>query len=1222
MSRDLVTNGRFTEVPTQNGTPKLDSKICNGWFLEFAGAQNKLDLALKPLGGPGAGGLTLQIREGRSWVRLWQPIEVAALRRHRNLQVSLRARRTPGATEAPRLLWVALLQKGASGKRVFAKIMLSAPVDVDDSWSVLTADVPVEGIPEGACILAIQFGERLGSIDLEEIALIGDPITLAEPARPAPVARVDAVKAQAAPVEKARSGPLPMGSVRAAAPTQAAASGSLTGAREEVRTSQALVQGGFLAWQGRTLLGWTRLSLPAGRVEIIANGRSAGYAELGSPPAIPGIAVPREAETGFAFEMPIKMLDGIDYVVTVRDPRHGYRLFRTKLRVPVSEAGDDEVVWLINEAGDPEKLKRAPAQKPQESEKTALQIKPVTSIPTQEQSGVAMPDAAAADATAAAARPRCCVVSWDMAHNPVGRAFLLADMAARFAEVELVGPLFTRYGTSIWPPIAELEMRMRSFPASDMRSFLEGAVALAKTVECDVVHVGKARLPSLILGALIRHQNKCPMIVDVDDHELSFFPERSQATLAEVATGPAAEIDAPYSELWTRHAETLVEAADGVTVSNYNLQSRFGGIVVRHGRDERQFDPKLHNRAATRAAFGYKPEDRVILFLGTPRPHKGVFSIADALEKVADDRLALCVIGSINDKRVSNRFAAYKKARIALHLDQPWQRLPELVAMADAVFLLQDPASAIAEYQIPAKLTDALALGVPCYATPVPPLVDLIAAGALIPIESDADLLAALRSLAQNGNTGTRSQRVRDYYLSELSYEVNAARLKTAVASAAAALRPSMPAFDALFDMLEAQTGVVLPRFQARPRAPAIWKNAPPDVVFLWKQNDSDIYGRRPDMIAKYLLRSGKVRRIIHFDAPISATDLEKQPQHGAGASQHQGNLVYQNTMRRVLRLADTPSVIRRTFLHRSGRQPERMLGLDLPPRDAYADFVKETLQEAHVSEAPMLWVCPVVFDYPAVRSVVKPSMTVADIVDDQRAFPGREAHRKRLVEAYEAVLRDADLVVSNCVAVQAGFADIRADINVVPNGAEVFNLDEAWDVPEEFLQLPRPILGYVGNLRDRVDLDLIRKTAKQNSHGSVVLIGSAHGRPEVLELGKLPNVHLLGVRPYSEAVRFIRAFDVAIMPHLRNELSENMNPLKLYVYFALGVPIVTTEVANIGDIAPFAAVAETQEAFLQAVSQAALERTVRVTEEQRRAVLSKVSWDARVQSIFNSMAY
>ena len=76
--------------------------------------------------------------------------------------------------------------------------------------------------------------------------------------------------------------------------------------------------------------------------------------------------------------------------------------------------------------------------------------------------------------------------------------------------------------------------------------------------------------------------------------------------------------------------------------------------------------------------------------------------------------------------------------------------------------------------------------------------------------------------------------------------------------------------------------------------------------------------------------------------------------------------------------------------------------------------------------------------------------------------------------------------------------------------------------------------------------------------------MGLAQGALEVLTLTDLANIHLLGVRPYDEALGYIKNFDVAIMPHINNELSQNMNPLKLYVYFSLGVPVVTTEVANI----------------------------------------------------------
>jgi len=150
-----------------------------------------------------------------------------------------------------------------------------------------------------------------------------------------------------------------------------------------------------------------------------------------------------------------------------------------------------------------------------------------------------------------------------------------------------------------------------------------------------------------------------------------------------------------------------------------------------------------------RGEFGYGPEDRVVLFLGTPRAHKGIFAIADALERIDDPRLALCIIGSVTDRRILDRFKTYARARITLHPDQPFNRLAALVGMADVVPILQAPESPIAEFQIPAKLTDALAMDIPVLATPVPPLADLALGGGFETVADEAQLEEALRRIAE-----------------------------------------------------------------------------------------------------------------------------------------------------------------------------------------------------------------------------------------------------------------------------------------------------------------------------------------------------------------------------------------------------------------------------------------------------------------------------------------
>jgi glycosyltransferase involved in cell wall biosynthesis len=275
---------------------------------------------------------------------------------------------------------------------------------------------------------------------------------------------------------------------------------------------------------------------------------------------------------------------------------------------------------------------------------------------------------------------------------------------------------------------------------------------------------------------------------------------------------------------------------------------------------------------------------------------------------------------------------------------------------------------------------------------------------------------------------------------------------------------------------------------------------------------------------------------------------------------------------------------------------------------------------ECGIEQNPVAWVCPVVFDFPRLHQQIGFSDIVVDIVDDQRRWHATEDYKKRVEQNYVDILQVGRLVVSNCEPVQQGFRNLRKDIIVVPNGAEVFDKKSSWPLPADLADIPRPIIGYVGNLRDRVDLDAIREIAQRRPDWSVVLIGSSGGSLDVLALNLLPNVHLLGVRPYQDALGYIKNFDVAIMPHIKNSISDNMNPLKLYVYFALGVPVVTTNVSNIGDIRPYVSVADSNKAFIRAVDDNLKGKAAKVPQETRDTILRKVAWQSRVKEILASL--
>lgn len=807
-----------------------------------------------------------------------------------------------------------------------------------------------------------------------------------------------------------------------------------------------------------------------------------------------------------------------------------------------------------------------------------------------------------------------CIVSPDMASDD-DRAISLAEMASKSYIVELIGPSLSenveRRSTD------SSSIRRRTFPATDTASFLEGAAVLARNSTCDIVHVVKPNLTSLVIGHLIRQRNKCPMIVDMDGgaiaHVEPYEPADFDEVMAAVTSGDMLDDD-----LWMRLSASLLAETEMTTVSNLALQQRFGGFHVRAACDEVVFDPGNFDRHLAREAFGYGSDDHVILFHNQPSQHRAIVEVAAALERIGDSRLVICVIGGLGDPVLAEMLQVFRTIRVDLKPDEPRDRMAELVNLADAVASL--PASHHpSELQFPVHLAAGLAMGVMVLARTTPPLKDIALSGAYTQVFDDTSLDLALMSIGQDKRLRGSTHASRDYFLSEMSYAVNAARLDKAYE--AVLTRPPVvtPLLDVIVDLLSQRNG---PKLSPPLRRPVLRReDAPRDLVFLWKQNDSDLYGRRPDMLAQQFLRSGKVARIIHLDAPISLEELERMAEASIGQIAHHGGAIYANAVRRILRQADTPRLLRRTFLYRGKAGANRAFGRILQDRESYPDFIRQLIKEDEIQPNPLLWISPIAPDYAAVMEALDPRLVVADLIDDQRVFPGSSDESRRNAElAYGAVLRDADIVLANCEPLKAALSHLRSDIHVVSNGSDAVQEDLVADI--DVASLPHPIIGYVGNLRDRINVPLLERIARAYPDGSVVLVGSTHGRSDINDLARRNrNIRLLGMKPYPQALRIIKAFDVAVMPHLKNEQTDHMNPLKLYVYTSVGTPTVSSSVANIDDVAPYVHLASDDDDFLRKIDVALQGTGLDALADARKTILERHSWERRVEAIWDLLA-
>jgi tetratricopeptide (TPR) repeat protein len=819
------------------------------------------------------------------------------------------------------------------------------------------------------------------------------------------------------------------------------------------------------------------------------------------------------------------------------------------------------------------------------------------------------------------------IVSWDLAHNPVGRALVLAELAQQHATCELVGPIHPSYGEDLWTPLRESRpsIDIRGYRASNFPSFLEGAIRMVAERPHDIAWVCKPRLPGLLIGLLYKIIHGAALVVDIDDNELAFVKADAPLSLDEfLASHSPADWDAPHAKRWTQLAASMIPLADAITVCNPVLQARHGGVIVRHARNAASFEAARARRGELRAAFGFAPKDKVILFLGTPRRHKGVLEVARALEHIGDPDAVLCVIGTTPDKTLLDDFARLASARFVFHPDQPYSRLAELNAMADVVCILQNPSDPIALSQTPAKLTDALATGTAIIATPLPPIADMIEPGRIVCADSE-NFVGVLRDVLAGGFKDPHAAEVRrNFFRQELSVDAHAQKVREILTLARKRKRPVTSDVVRLVRHIDQHMPGSLPQdclavakgaFRRGPRIgklTSLRKNV--NLVFFWKQNDSGIYGRRQDMLLRQFAAMPNIRRILHIDQPISLDVLNRMVPSTSGLAPQQGRLVAANTLQRFLGTLDEEKIKRRVFVYR-GRDTQ-LLGRELPLSEIYPNIVEAWLQELDMTENVLAWVCPAVRGFPEVQRRLGFSFIAADVIDDQRQWPLTPGSRAELESNYRDIFASASVSFANCAPVSQWLKTEGLDPLLVPNGVDIRRDVGDWKTPSRLAALPRPIVGYCGNQANRIDWSLLDAVAAARPGWSFVLIGQPSIEEASFGVLSRPNVHVFGVMPYEIALRHVAAFDVGIIPHTRTELSLHMNPLKLYVYRGLGIPVVSTDVANLDDFANDMRVASDAAQFVAALESAIAERGAEGRIFPSEDVMLACSWESRAATI------
>jgi glycosyltransferase involved in cell wall biosynthesis len=362
------------------------------------------------------------------------------------------------------------------------------------------------------------------------------------------------------------------------------------------------------------------------------------------------------------------------------------------------------------------------------------------------------------------------------------RPFLLAQALKQLGhEVKMFGIAFDRAA----PPI-ETSLPITAISCQYHAGFVGSAIALSKLlpkIDGDLLYAVKLKPTSYGIGLLKKLQSRRPLLVDIDDWEMSWFggdnwqyrPKAKQLVKDLFRSDGA--LKHPDHPLYLKGMESLIARANAVTIHTQFIQKRFGGTYIPNGKDTLLFSPDRYDAETSRVKYGLK-DYKILMFPGAPRPYKGIEDVLIALDKLDRDEIRLAIVGGSPyddyDKQLIEKWGRW----IVKIPKAPVEAMPEIVSAAHAIVVPQRNTPA-ALAQFPLKLTDGMAMAKPILATKVGDIPEILDdTGYLVAPDSPEQIAAKIEWIFENLDAANqKGKQARQRCIERYSIEAMAAIL-------------------------------------------------------------------------------------------------------------------------------------------------------------------------------------------------------------------------------------------------------------------------------------------------------------------------------------------------------------------------------------------------------------------------------------------------------------
>ncbi|MDD5341181.1 MAG: glycosyltransferase [Patescibacteria group bacterium] len=244
-----------------------------------------------------------------------------------------------------------------------------------------------------------------------------------------------------------------------------------------------------------------------------------------------------------------------------------------------------------------------------------------------------------------------------------------------------------------------------------------------------------------------------------------------------------------------------------------------------------------------------------------------------------------------------------------------------------------------------------------------------------------------------------------------------------------------------------------------------------------------------------------------------------------------------------------------------------------------------------------------------------KQRLNIFDTVDNWLEHSSYQEYKNLLQKNYDTIKDGSDLIFTVSENLKQNLFNNQESAHWIPNAVDLDYFQNQTNISPKLQNIPKPIIGFLGILQDRIDLEILLNLAKNNPEKSLILAGPVWKNFPREKFNGLKNVYFLGPIGYSEIPSLYNGFDVGIIPYKINAFIKSTDPMKYYEYLAANLPVVSTPAPGIERFGNLIKVAKTPEEFNVMVNQALSEGKDRQREE-RIKILQNNTWGDRIEEM------